>query len=446
MRLVFLLILVSASVHAATYTAASTSLADVQAALDLSTNGDTVSVPAGTSVWTNSANINFKSITFHGAGIGSTIITRAPSTTTPAAINAASSFAQTNFVTISGFTLYTSNSAAAGIIHVGVPNCHGFPSNQFRITNCKIIVTPQNGTSGRGIAVDAAYGLIDNCYFQTTNILGGQMVTVQNDAVNSTTNSWHIQLQWGDTNVVCMEDNIFEGPGPNDGAFDAYVGQRVVFRHNLLTNLNIGWHGWDSSVRSPRSFEVYQNQFYTANGVHPSYGINIRGGTAVIWSNTWDSGFSGMCTMTYYASDQIFSRAGGGGVVTGSNPVDGNFVTNGASAGYPLGDQPGRGSFPVGNPGNWPNKTQYATNEYEVLDPIYQWGNTFGVNTSPLITAGSIYQTTNYVKANVDYYDNVARPAYVPLVYPHPLQGVVPPPPNTMNTVRANIGRIIKSP
>ncbi len=117
--------------------------------------------------------------------------------------------------------------------------------------------------------------------------------------------------------------------------------------------------------------------------------------------------------------------------------MDGNQVGPGTLAqGYPVLDQPGRGSFPVGNPGNWPNKTTGYTNaEYEALDPIYFWNNTLNGNTSP--RAGfNVPTTVNYVVAGRDYLDNVAKPGYTPLAYPHPLTQNNPSSPQNLRVVQ----------
>jgi hypothetical protein len=57
--------------------------------------------------------------------------------------------------------------------------------------------------------------------------------------------------------------------------------------------------------------------------------------------------------------------------------------------------------------GNWP---------HQVISPIYQWGNTVN-GAVPTIQNGQY----GFLVANTNYFDNVAKPGYVPLVYPHPL-------------------------
>ncbi len=61
-------------VQAITITAASSSRAHVQAAIDAAASGDTVVVPPGNSVWSTGVSIpNFKKISLRGAGMESTI-------------------------------------------------------------------------------------------------------------------------------------------------------------------------------------------------------------------------------------------------------------------------------------------------------------------------------------------------------------------------------------
>jgi len=446
----------------ATIMAASPSAIDVQTAINNASNGDTVTVPAGSATWTTQVNITSKSITLQGAGIDQTTITRNTASDATIALNV--SLRSTDFVTISGFTFLTVNNPANGILDVGATSiADGYPPNTFRITNCKFNHSPTNGGSAQGarsIMTGGVYGLIDHCTFLSSNSQGGQMITVNRDNSMSGVNTYHTPQSYGDTNNVCIEDCTFNAFARNDGAFDAYPGQKVVFRHNTVSNTFIGWHGYDSCNRSARLFEVYQNTFTFNNG---QVGNNIvwRGGTGVVWGNTFDANWgdangNGFISFLIYAADHVYVRpqayapsalwgsilpgvspiAALGSAATGLAGVDGNFVRSGAvDQGYPLLDQPGRGSFPAGNPGNWPLKTTgYAAGEYEALDPVYQWNNVVGANRAPLAGVQSA-ATGNYVKANRDYYDNVAKPGYTPLQYPHPLVQNAPPPPTNLRVL-----------
>jgi hypothetical protein len=428
------------SSFAATINAASPSASDVQAAINQALNDDTVVVPAGSATWATSVSIANKSITLTGAGIGQTIITRNTATISAPALSVALRNSPKDFLNLSGFTWLTINQPQTGIVNVGVSNANGNPLVQFRITNCKFV---SGGSGSRSLQIGGVWGLVDHCTFLKSSA-GGESISLLQDSAASTVNTWHTPQVLGDQNAVYMEDNSFTAVGANDSAIDCYVGMKLVFRHNNCVNCGVGWHGYDSSYRSTRSFEVYNNVFTTTAGVTGQLGIYCRGGTGVVYSNTWDSGFAGMLGFLVYCSDHVFKRphafapsaawgstavGGGPGFVapagdtaTGSNPVDGNSVGPGAvDQGYPVLDQPGRGSFPVGNPGNWPNVTTgYSNAVCETLDPVYQWNNVLGTNHSP-VCGYNIATTSNYVKPNRDYYDNVQKPNYTPLQYPHPL-------------------------
>jgi hypothetical protein len=209
-----------------------------------------------------------------------------------------------------------------------------------------------------------------------------------------------------------------------DGAFDAYIGAKFVFRHNAVMGTNIGWHGADSGLRSPRLFEVYQN---TLNNTGPAQytAIRARGGTGVVWGNTISGNYNSFFILSAYRADPSYSSAVG---PLGSN-VDGNFD----STHYPLLDQIGRGSFPANTP--WPNLSSYTPAQYEALDPMYQWGNNFNGNTSPTAGADLPSQSATFIQPGRDYYDNTPKPGYTPLVYPHPLvtgSQLTPPPPRNL--------------
>src|SRR5215475_2695293 len=73
--LTLLCLLYSTSLYATTLTSPTCQQTDVQNTVNSSNDGDTVIVPAGTCTWgTSAALLVWKSITFQGAGVGSTII------------------------------------------------------------------------------------------------------------------------------------------------------------------------------------------------------------------------------------------------------------------------------------------------------------------------------------------------------------------------------------
>ena len=74
-------------------------------------------------------------------------------------------------------------------------------------------------------------------------------------------------------------------------------------------------------------------------------------------------------------------------------------------------DQPGRGQGDLISSSSgprWPN---------QALDPVYSWNNK-QVPDNTNVTVHSAYPS---VKENRDFYNNIAKPGYVPYIYPHPL-------------------------
>jgi hypothetical protein len=506
-------------------------------------DGDIIVVPAGTATWTTGITITNKSLTLQGAGIGQTIITGNLSSTSLQALAVNLRVSPIDTFTLSGIEFKTVNGGSFGIVGVQNADTQGQPVVQFRVTNCKFTHTPSDGSGGtgrRGLYIGACYGVIDHCTFVTTDASGGQMMAIDRDNTDSVVNVYHTPQVLGDGKATFIEDCTFNMAAFNDGCFDTYAGSKFVFRYNMIINTGanngsaIGWHGQDSGVRSPRSFEIYSNTFTTVGGATGGLGMICRGGTGVVWGNTFDNGYSTLLNFVINAATKApipFARvqayapspawgsttSGPGPVAeigktaTGNTTVDGNtygpghvyapltqvitdavlnstttitsatanfsdsthvsrlvtgtgipantFIsavnsstsatlssaaTSSASGvtltmafldqGYPLLDQPGRGSFPLTNTGNWPTVTTgYASGDYEALDPIYCWSNTVNGNTSPLCDWNRTASAA-YVRPGRDYYDNTTKPGYTPYIHPHPLVsgGDATPPPSLL--------------
>lgn len=402
------IILVCASIgmtelEAAVITAANAGASAVQTAVDSASAGDTVQVPAGNVTWNSSVTVA-KQITVVGAGIDSTTITMSSN-------NLELNNTSGGIVTVSGFTFKSTTS-----LQYGPVQCYGNMTVNFRITNCKIYVNPTTiTTSFRGISTIDTYGLIDHCTFINTSA-NGQGVTIDTGGSQMMISNYHTPQSLGDTNTVVIEDCVFDFVDLGDGALDAYPGTKFVFRNNLVTNTIVGWHGKDSSTRSCRLFEIYNNKFFTTGSIQPYTTLRARGGTGVVWSNTVSGAFKDFLVLSHYRADPAYSDPPGAS-------YDGNFNLSysgqGYPTGYPLLDQVGRGSFPSAGV---PNCTSgCTTNTYEALDPMYQWGNNYKGDTAPLASVGNPSQSATYIVAGRDYYDNTSRPGYIKLAYPHPL-------------------------
>ena len=100
---------------------------------------------------------------------------------------------------------------------------------------------------------------------------------------------WTRPLTLGTDKAVYIEDNTFDYTGNDqaEDAIDAYSGARIVVRHNTFLSCTQGFHGTDTGgMRSPHSFEIYNNT-YINNSSHTIHALTVRGGTGVIYNNTY---------------------------------------------------------------------------------------------------------------------------------------------------------------
>lgn len=314
----------------------------------------------------------------------------------------------------------------------------GYCSN-WRIDHSKFDLSQaEMGTQGRGILTSGPnYGLIDHNIF--LNALQGVAVGHDGDA------SWQRPLSLGTGDAVYIEDNLFDYSDDyaGDGANDAYNGARYVMRHNSITNARMGHHGFDSGgYRSPHSFEIYSNTI-TFTDPQSWYPMRFRGGTGVIFNNTWIGDYNpnlvigvvnyrtcccNWCTNVEpdaygYPCDPYCSCASPlhtncshWGRCDGNNPLDGNLEPSG----YPCKDQVGRSTDSDGD-------------GIQNQEPLYEWNNTFQGQDAD-ITVNDPWGCTSpsmhdHLKEGRDFINDTPRPNYVPYVYPHPLAAMDNPEP-----------------
>jgi hypothetical protein len=192
---------------------------------------------------------------------------------------------------------------------------------------------------------------------------------------------------------------------------DSTGGGRYVARNNAFDNAAAGGHGADSSQRnrSLRSYEFYNNTF-TYPGTDGFTAIYVRGGTGVVFNNTF-SGFTSGFRAANYRTDQSFPPWGR---CNGTSPYDGN---SGSPAGYPCIDQVGRGDGDLLS-GDPPSP---AASPNQALEPVYVWGN---------VMNGSVVSSQHaHVQLGRDVLVDTPKPGYQPFTYPHPLVTGAPPPP-----------------
>ena len=399
----------------------------VQAAIDAAESGDTVVIPTGSATWAEPVKVLVpKQLTIQGAGQESTVITWACPVQqwTYAPFWYVVGKEESVRFTQLGFVAYSN--ALFGCIAIIGDNAG------IRIDHCKFTIANLAGnTRGIYIGSGGARGVIDHCYFYAP-----EKTTAAGITCFGQTNNWHRPHTYGTTNALYVEDCVFDFVHANDSALDGYQGVHYVFRRNEVTNAMLSHHGTDSgSLRSTRSYEVYDNTFYTTNSLARVF--FSRGGSGVLFNNTAVGPYGRGVVYYYYRADWKYTnQVASWGMVTGTNHLDGNFD----STGYPALDQPGRGSFPDNS--SWPdvNAVSYATNDYQTLEGAYQWGNT--LNGAPMVSHvqdaflknGTYPTPPDLIRKDRDYFDEIVKSGYSPLPYPHPLitDGLPPSPPRDL--------------
>jgi hypothetical protein len=379
-------------------------------------NGDTITLPAGSFTWSTGVYI-IKAITIQGAGIGSSIIVSNVAygfNNSPIFVNAAGS------VRITGLTCLDGDNDSNGFIQI--------TSAGFRVDHCAFTHLTQRGVWAYSTA--SSWGVIDHCTFDK---LSGspQGVSVFGDGDDA----WSRPLALGTDQAVYIEDCTFSWPSLGDSALDIYGGGRAVFRHNRVTNANVGCHGLDSGgYRSALSWEIYSNTFNVTNSLPRQF--FFRGGTGVVFDNTVRSTYQFISTnivLTCYRATGtcIFEEYIPWGFVTGSNPYDGN--TDGY--GWPALDQ--IGAAPPTRPANILDGPPEAGHSEQGMSPAYAWGNTISINGDPPVEmrmglttySGECYPSgvpgdpnvENLIQENRDFFNGTQKPGYAPYIYPHPL-------------------------
>ena len=266
----------------------------------------------------------------------------------------------------------------------------------------RAIIVGSPGNSGSGIG---PYGLVDNCWFESSgNVYRGLYLYFNNGS-----GSWTTPHSFGTDKAVIVEDCVFHRTGsvvPGIPAIDsAYGGVRWVMRHSSLTNWLAVLHGADSAPTSTLQFEFNHNTVRVDTAV--DYALYIRGGTGVATGN--DIGITGSASSSGYNSAFKTVRDG---------PCGG---------GYPCFQQVGRG----------------VVNGAEGSVPAYFWNNTYNLGEA---ANGAIWSSeSSDIQLNRDVFLS-AKPGYTELAYPHPLRSgtTLPPPPPPPPTAPTNLRIVVQ--
>lgn len=310
----------TAYAQTAVKSAASCSQADVQAAINSATNGNTVLVPAGTCTWNSSVSISNKTIIIKGAGRTSTgtVINYGGSGHTLVNIAPGS---QTGRVEVTGFKFSGGDSNYWSGMHIQFSG-----PNKWR--NLRIYNNTFAGGRNNVIRGDTTVeGLIDN------NIFQGSSHSIQFDGGGSA--DWSAPVEYGGPGFFFVENNTFDNldTAGSTGWFavDTMNGGKVVFRYNTLKNAF--WENHDrcrNGLPSNRAFEIYNNTF-----THDSSGwkaVDLSSGDGVIFGNTFSSSWS--IAIGAYDSREGSCSLPGNEVLGAIAPVYtwGNKRQNGSSA------------------------------------------------------------------------------------------------------------------
>ena len=299
-----------------TRTAATCALADVEAKVTASSDGDTVEIPSGTCAWTSVLTIA-KAITLRGSGVGNTIIQDNSSTDSAIVQWTLVSGRNSRMTGIEFQNLRASgvdNLNFNGVVSVSGANTDG---RRIRIDHCEF-----DSLRGANIFTQDTLGVIDNNTFINPYLSvggGGNSIAIalyvyhENwDGVTNSDASWSEPPALGTEEFLFFEDNTVTLGAGGDASYaitDAYRGARYVVRYNTITNGWVEAHGSDSGgrKRGTRAVEIYENDFI-CTVTFCSYIANFRSGTGVIYNNTTTNYFGlGLITLSSYRLFMPFS-------------------------------------------------------------------------------------------------------------------------------------------
>ncbi len=324
----------------------------VQGAVNSGNTGDVVNIPAGTCDWGSNTLTVPGGVSLRGAGRTSTIIRGSSGTNDLITIDC-SNGKTSNF---SDMTLI--GKANPAIWDGGLTLLNG--CKDFMVFNSKFSDFVNHGLSVEG---NSRGVIFNNNFFN--NFRAGQTGGTTGYGVVVYGDSTWPPLELGTANAVFVEDNIFSGNRHNIASNN---GSRYVFRHNTVTAPEpvknfalVDAHGFTSSPRGSRSWEVYNNTFstnlLTSDAARTVMGIG--GGDGVIFNNILLNPHTVSRTIELWAPQQTST--------------------------YPAKDQMTSGYF-------WNNSPNILCND----------------------------APANFVEGR-DYF-LYARPGYAPYAYPHPLR------------------------
>jgi len=368
---------------------------DVQKAVNDANDGSTVIVPAGLCVWNSHVRVNNKNMVILGAGADRTILDD----------NQSGYSRMFLFDGLGGKPFRLSGFKMKNIAYTGV---EVFGRKNWRIDNCDF----EGGAIGVHVTGGTSpYGLVDHCGFFPSEI-----------NVNGDENgSWLRPLSLGTADAVYAEDNVFrEVKDCSNDAADGRSGGRLVFRYNTLMNQFMPHvHGIEGGgFRGMHSYEFYGNTVIS-DGTLNCYRVgHIRGGTGVVYDNTWLGSFGRFFAVHFCAPC-----------------TEASYFCQGFKkcTAYPFNDQIGR-------------TTDHDGDGLQDLVPLFEWNNSNNGEDVDIYVQGASFSPKyscqdSYVMENRDFYNDavafdpqsgmytatysdanvIKNWSYRPYPYPHPL-------------------------
>ena len=441
--IVIILLLPSLVFAATTYNVAcSGTITDaLDTAISSAVDSDTVAIGAGSCSTAGNIIIN-KAITIQGAGQASTTLT----TTSDYAFifrktSSAHSAWRVTAMTVTG-------TSPNGVMRVNDNSLYeNSGSDLWRVDHVTFSFASYSGTL---IQVNGpSWGLVDNNIF---NSGGGLVVNTHGEYVGESDDNTDnlkgnyissLALEPGSVNAVYIEDNTFSCPTVTGCAVidTSNVGERIVFRHNTVTNGMLYVHWTRTADINGFWFEVYNNKMsWSGSDMFPA---RFEAGTGLVYNNTLTG---------YDSAYMVLDERRGAGDETnapllscnGARTWDGN-AGDASAPGWPCLGQIGRAT----------GKTlvQIKAGTKQTSFPFYSWNNgtqdkCYNSSAEGAACVNSINfssWTANYVKGtahsvtgegyghgDIDFCSGgTSIPAgcgthtltYTPYIYPHPLQG-----------------------
>jgi len=361
----------------------------IMAAVTASASGDTIRVtPSAGCVWNQQVEFSNKKLTIIGNGSVVTVAATTGCHSNQGCAFAIGGLSAKNLVDISGFTFIKQANQPNGMIQFYGAAGTGTYEVGFRFHHNRLVLA---SAGSRGVRVNGIYGLLDHNTWDvpaTGGSIQGLSVWGSSENTDAGFTPWKQPFEPGMAGAgkaVYIEDNVFNCVTTDESVIDTYSGARLVIRYNAFNGCSVGYHGTDTGAqRSTHSWEMYGNRF-TNNNPTQLRGITIRGGTALIFDNTFSGStpWYAFAVMLYRATipqaatwnwcngtnwDFTFSTLSVVAAGQGLRFHSVNQDTWGTGAGYTrYFDGPGFRGYPC--------RDQPGRTTNQAMAPIYEWNN-----------------------------------------------------------------------